>query len=292
MKVLVTGGKGQLAKCIQSELKGKDFEENFLFLSSQELDITDRKSIDELLSQGHFTHCVNCAAYTAVDKAEEEIALATQINVIGAQYLAEACNTYGITLIHISTDFVFDGYLNVPYSEEDIARPIGFYGDTKYRGEQMVQNKTAKHFIIRTSWLYSEHGNNFMKTMLRLGEERDQLSVVYDQVGSPTYARDLAAFLIYLISTNATAYGVYNYSNQGVASWYDFAKTIFDLNGSNIKLEPILSEAYPTPAARPKYSVLDKAKTSRTFNVEIPYWKDSLAKALQRIKNTANALVL
>ncbi|MEN1785173.1 MAG: sugar nucleotide-binding protein [Bacteroidota bacterium] len=188
-------------------------------------------------------------------------------------------------LVHVSTDFVFDGYLNVPYNEEDIARPLGFYGDTKYKGERAIVNNIAEHFIIRTSWLYSEHGHNFMKTMIRLGRTKDALSVVYDQVGTPTYAKDLAAAILTIIKSGSAAYGIYNYSNHGVASWYDFAGAIFTSLGIQITLKPILSEEYPTAAERPKYSVLDKSKIERTFHLSIPYWRDSLQVALKAYAN-------
>ncbi|NNM17312.1 MAG: dTDP-4-dehydrorhamnose reductase, partial [Croceitalea sp.] len=195
--------------------------------------------------------------------------------------LALNCNETKTVLIHISTDFVFDGFLNEPYKEGDIARPIGFYGDTKYKGERAIINNLEEYFIIRTSWLYSEFGNNFMKTMIRLGTERDSLSVVYDQVGTPTYAVDLAKVILHIINAHSIEYGIYNYSNEGVASWYDFAKAIFDGYGLSVDLKPIRSSEYPTLAERPKYSVLDKAKIKKTFGIQIPHWKESLAVALK-----------
>jgi len=280
MKILVTGASGQLGRTLKDVVENET-DLRFVFKSSNDLDITDFDSVNEELTSSDYTYCINCAAFTNVDLAETETDKAKLVNVTGARNLALNCKDSGVVLIHISTDFVFDGYLNVPYREEDIARPIGFYGDTKYKGERAIINNLDEHFILRTSWLYSEHGKNFMKTMTRLGTERDELSVVYDQVGTPTYARDLAEAILTIIKAHSIEYGVYNYSNDGVASWYDFAKAIFDGFGIDIKLQPILSEQYPTPAERPKYSVLDKSKIKEVFNLEIPHWKDSLQVALK-----------
>ncbi len=285
MKILVTGASGQLGRTLKDVVENqKDL--NVVFKSSRELDITDFDAVHEALASSDYAYCINCAAFTNVDLAETETDRAKLVNVTGARNLALNCKASGTVLIHISTDFVFDGYLNVPYREEDIARPIGFYGDTKYKGERAIINNLDEHFILRTSWLYSEHGSNFMKTMIRLGTERDELSVVYDQVGTPTYARDLAKAVLTIIMAHSIDYGVYNYSNDGVASWYDFAKAIFDGFGIEIVLHPILSEEYPTAAERPKYSVLDKSKIKETFNLEIPHWKDSLKVALKAYSKT------
>lgn len=285
MKILVTGGSGQLGKTLQEVVKNET-DLNFVFRSSKDLDITDFDAVHEELTTQEYAYCINCAAFTNVDLAETETDKAKLINITGARNLALNCKTSGTILIHISTDFVFDGYLNVPYREEDIARPIGFYGDTKYKGERAIINNLDEHFILRTSWLYSEFGSNFMKTMIRLGTEREELSVVYDQVGTPTYARDLADAILTIIKAHSIEYGVYNYSNNGIASWYDFAKAIFDGFGIDVALHPILSEAYPTPAERPKYSVLDKSKITSTFHLEIPHWRDSLKVALKAFSKT------
>lgn len=281
MNILVTGASGQLGSTFKALTSKKQEDLNFVFKSSSELDITDFESVHQEFTTNDYAYCINCAAFTNVDKAESDTDLARLVNITGARNLALACKTSNAVLIHISTDFVFDGYLNEPYNEEDIARPIGFYGDTKYKGERAIINNLEEHFIIRTSWLYSEYANNFMKTMIRLGNERDELSVVYDQVGTPTYAKDLANVILYIIKAHSIDYGVYNYSNEGVASWYDFAKAIFEIQNITIDLKPIRSEEYPTPAERPKFSVLDKAKIKNTFHVSIPHWKDSLNIALK-----------
>ncbi|WP_299488068.1 dTDP-4-dehydrorhamnose reductase [uncultured Allomuricauda sp.] len=282
MKILVTGASGQLGSTFKSLVsEGKTADLDFIFKSSSELDITDFDAVNAELISSDYAYCINCAAYTNVDQAEEENDLAYRINVTGARNLAMNCNESSTVLIHISTDFVFDGFLNTPYIEEDIARPIGFYGDTKFKGERAIINNLEEYFILRTSWLYSEHGHNFMKTMLKLGAERDELSVVYDQIGTPTYALDLANVILHIIKAHSIEYGVYNYSNEGVGSWYDFAKEIFNQYKIDIDLKPIRSEEYPTPAERPKFSVLDKSKIKNTFGLQIPHWKDSLAVALK-----------
>ncbi len=282
MKILVTGASGQLGSTFKSLVsKGKTGDLDFVFKSSAELDITDFDAVNSALVSSDYAYCINCAAFTNVDKAEAENDLAYRVNVTGARNLAMNCNESSTVLIHISTDFVFDGFLNTPYLEEDIARPIGFYGDTKFKGERAIINNLEEYFILRTSWLYSEHGHNFMKTMLKLGAEKDELSVVYDQVGTPTYALDLANVVLHIIKAHSIDYGVYNYSNEGVGSWYDFAKEIFNQYKIDIDLKPIRSEEYPTPAERPKFSVLDKSKIKNTFGLQIPHWKDSLAVALK-----------
>ncbi len=281
--VLITGGKGQLAKCIK-DISSSTTGCNFIFVDIEELDITKKTEIEFFFKQNKITHCINCAAYTAVDKAESDEDLANQINVVGAKNLAIICVENKVTLIHISTDFVFDGKQTKLYSEKDEERPLGVYGQTKLLGEKEIAAALKEHFIIRTSWLYSEHGNNFLKTMLRLGSQRDSLSVVADQIGTPTYAGDLARLVVHSIIVEDTIdYGTYHYSNEGVASWYDFAKTIFDQSQIAITLSPIKSEAYPTPAERPKFSVMDKTKIKEVFDLVIPYWRDSLQICLDRL---------
>lgn len=278
MVVLVIGGMGQLGQALQSvthQYSGIDFH----FATSAQADVTDVNSLQAIFSQTKPDYCINASAYTAVDKAESEIDLAHAINVTGAKNLAETCKAFGTELIHISTDFVFDGQKKTPYTETDATNPQGVYGLTKLQGEQAIRQIFEKHYIIRTSWLYSGFGNNFMKTMLRVANERDELNVVDDQIGTPTLATDLAQAIIQIIQSGKKAYGIYHYSNEGAASWYDFAKEIFDLNGVKIKLNPIPTSAYPTPAKRPKYSVLDKTKIKATFGIEIKDWKTALRQA-------------
>lgn len=281
MVVLVTGANGQLGQALQ-HISGKYSSINFVFCSSSELDITDRDNCDMVFEKYQPQFCINAAAYTAVDKAENEIERAHAVNVEGAKNLAKACKKNNTTLLHISTDFVFDGEKTTPYTEEDLPKPTGVYGHTKLDGERAVQTIWEKHFIIRTSWVYSQFGNNFMKTMLRLASERDTLSVVNDQIGTPTNAVDLAEALIAMIvfcnaePIEASQYGIYNFSNEGQCSWFDFAKKIFEVNKVAIKLNPIPTSSYPTPARRPKYSVLDKSKIKNTFGLNIKKWEEAL----------------
>lgn len=278
-KLLVLGGFGQLGQCLQTVCGG-----DAIFLSSKEADISNESQLEQLFHQHRPTHVINCAAYTAVDKAEEEIEAATSINAIAPGKLAERCKRFDTVLIHISTDFVFEGTQTGLLAEEDTARPTGIYGKTKLAGELAIQAAWEKHIIIRTSWLYSEYANNFAKTMLRLAEGREELKVVADQVGTPTYALDLAKALCEIIKKTEGKYGIYHYSNEGVASWYDFAHAIFELNGVNIRLLPIKTSEFPTKAKRPAYSVLDKTKIKKQFNLDIPNWRDSLRTCLERLQ--------
>jgi dTDP-4-dehydrorhamnose reductase len=280
MVVLVTGANGQLGQSLQYVAPNYT-ELQFVFSSSLELDITNLENCQQVFSSYKPDFCINAAAYTAVDKAESEPEKAHLINVMGAKNLAQVCKEYNTILLHISTDFVFDGNKQIPYNEEDIPNPTGVYGQTKLDGEKAIQAVFDDYYIIRTSWVYSQFGNNFMKTMLRLASERDSLSVVNDQIGTPTNAVDLAEALIQIISTNnqqstTDNFGIYNYSNEGQCSWYDFAKKIFEINHKNIDLQPIPTSEFPTPAKRPNYSVLDKSKIKSTFGLQIKSWKDSL----------------
>ncbi len=279
MVVLVTGASGQLGQSIEF-VASKYPEIQFIFASSQDLDITNEDRVNTFFDQNNIDYCINTAAYTAVDKAESESDKAYLINVIGSRYLAKACQKSETTLLHISTDFVFDGTASVPYSETDTTNPIGIYGKTKLEGEIEVALHCEKHFIIRTSWVYSQFGNNFMKTMLRLAQDRDSLNVVNDQIGTPTNALDLAETLLAIIKSDSTEYGIYNFSNEGVCSWYDFAKEIFRVNAISITVNPIPTEAYPTPAKRPAYSVLDKTKIKTIFGINIKSWQDSLLQTI------------
>lgn len=281
MVVLVTGASGQLGQALKS-VRSSYPQIDFHFADSSQGDITDLSKIRALFDTVKPHFCINAAAYTAVDKAESEPEKAHAINVAGAANLASVCLEKDCTLIHISTDFVFDGQSEIPYSEEAQTRPTGVYGLTKRDGEVEIQKILPRHFIVRTSWVYSEFGQNFMKTMLRLAKERDELNVVNDQIGTPTYAVDLAHALMQIIVSGKTIYGIYNFSNEGIASWYDFAKEIFSLSSSNIKLNAIPTSAFPTPAKRPSYSVLDKSRIRSVFGLQIRPWQQALAEAIKK----------
>ena len=285
MVVLVTGSAGQLGQSLQFIAPNYP-EIQFVFYTSKELDITDLDQCKLIFSKHQPDFCINAAAYTAVDKAESEPEKAHLINVIGAKNLAEVSKEQHTVLLHISTDFVFDGSKKNPYTETDLPNPTGIYGQTKLEGEKAIQNTWEKHFIIRTSWVYSQFGNNFMKTMLRLASERDSISVVNDQIGTPTNAVDLATALIHIILTDnrqptTNNYGIYNFSNEGQCSWYDFAQKIFEVNGISINLQPISTSGFPTPAKRPGFSVLDKTKIKNAFGLEINNWEESLQQLKQ-----------
>jgi len=281
MVVLVTGANGQLGQSLQFIEKNYANIE-FIFCDSKTLDIINYDNVNNVFEQYKPDFCINTAAYTAVDKAESESEKAYSINVIGAKNLAKVCKINNTILLHVSTDFVFDGNKKNPYTELDIPNPTGVYGQTKLDGELAIQDIWEKHYIVRTSWVYSQFANNFMKTMLRLGSERDSLSVVDDQIGTPTNAVDLAEVLVTIIikhsKLNTQHYGVFNFSNEGQCSWFDFAKKIFEVNNINIDLQPIPSSNYPTPAKRPAYSVLDKSKIKKVFEIGINNWETSLSK--------------
>lgn len=281
-KILVTGANGQLAQCI------KDLEPNFLdsiisYKNSLNLDITNSDQVNTIFKKNNFDWCINCAAYTNVEKAETEKDKAFDVNHLGVKNIALACRDNNTKLIHISTDFVFDGMSSKTYTENDEPNPINVYGLSKLKGEKEVQSLLKEYYIIRTSWLYSEYRNNFLKTILKLSETKSEINVVSDQIGTPTYARDLADAILKIIKTDTCEYGIYNYSNQGEISWYEFATAILKIINSNITAKPILSSNYPTHALRPKFSVLDKTKIKNTFNISIPYWKDSLEIAIKRL---------
>lgn len=284
MNILVTGANGQLGKCIQ-DLAREHSDLNFSFTDILELDITDENFVKHYFEDNSFDYCINCAAYTAVDLAESETYMAFLINAEAVKILAKACSLNNCCLIHISTDFVFDGKKPNAYVEEDTPNPLSVYGSSKLRAEYYVQNILKEYFIIRTSWVYSEYGHNFVKTMLRLGNEKKEVNVVNDQIGSPTYARDLGGFLIALLLNNKNQYGVYHYSNEGEISWYEFAIKIFEIAELRLKVNPISSSEYPTPAKRPKNSKLNKDKTKKAFNISIPFWSNSLINCFSRIKN-------
>ncbi|WP_299393652.1 dTDP-4-dehydrorhamnose reductase [uncultured Gelidibacter sp.] len=283
-RILVTGGKGQLASCIHA-IADQYPNLNFIFVDRTIMDISNDQHVSEFFGKNKIDWCINCAAYTTVDKAESEDDIANEVNVLGPKNLAKSCKEHDVKLVHISTDFVFNGEKNRAYTENDATGPLNTYGKTKLQGEQEVISVLDQHFIIRTSWLYSEFGHNFMRTMLKLSKEKEQLQIVNDQIGTPTYAGDLATFIVQLIATSSREFGLYNYSNEGVASWYDFAKAIFDMSKIDIKVNPIASDNFPTAANRPTFSVLDNAKIKQTFNSEPKYWRESLEVCLQNLKD-------
>lgn len=256
VRVLVTGAGGQSGQCLQS-ISQEYNEVEFVFMNSTELDITDEAMVNEVFSKEYFDYCLNLAAYTAVDKAEDEVELAYKVNAEAVLYLVRACQKYNVTLVHISTDFVFDGEKDTPYTVSDIPNPINVYGASKLKGEKYIKEHLEKYYIVRTSWVYSDYGHNFKKTMLRLAEMRDEVNVVCDQVGSPTDAKDLVKYLL-LLMQEKQEYGVYHYRGNVVCSWYEFALSIFKENNINIKVNPIGTEAYPSKARRPRYSVLGR----------------------------------
>jgi dTDP-4-dehydrorhamnose reductase len=283
-KILVIGAGGQLGQCLKTVAERRGISE-IVFPVEADANILNEAGLHDLLAAVQPAFVINCAAYTAVDKAEDEVDLAKAINETGASYLASACLTNGATLVHVSTDFVFEGNEVKLLKEDDEARPINIYGVSKLDGEKAVAAKLPAHFIIRTSWLYSEYANNFVKTMLKLGAERDELNVIADQVGTPTYAIDLANAIFDVIASSSTAYGIYHYSNEGVTSWFDFAKAIFDISETRVNVNPIPGSAYPTKATRPAFSVMNKTKIKETFGIEIPYWRDSLLECISKIKD-------
>jgi dTDP-4-dehydrorhamnose reductase len=286
--ILVTGANGQLGNELR-ELSVLYTDYTFVFISRSELDLSNSKAIQTWFLDKTFDVIINCAAYTAVDKAESEQALANAINATAVDTLARIAKEKAISLMHISTDYVFDGKSSKPYSETDTPHPQGVYGQSKLDGEEaMLAINPAKSIIIRTSWLYSSFCNNFVKTMLRLGKEREELGVIYDQVGTPTYARDLAQAILSIIQhpnlNDQKSTEIYHFSNEGVCSWYDFALAIYELSDIHCTVKPIETLDYPTPAKRPHYSLLNKAKIKNTFDITIPYWKDSLHVCLGVLK--------
>jgi dTDP-4-dehydrorhamnose reductase len=282
--IVVFGASGQLGHCLKNFAE-KNGLSSIYFPSEAEANILDDQALSDTFEKYKPSFSINCAAYTAVDKAEDDVEMAAKINKTGAENLARHCAETGSVLVHVSTDFVFKGDKPMLLGEDDIAEPINVYGQTKLDGELAVKAILKEHFIIRTSWLYSEYGNNFVKTMLKLGAERDELKIIADQTGTPTYAMDLAGCILHLIGSDSDAYGVYHYSNEGVASWFDFAKAIFDISGADVKALPVKTSEYVTKAVRPAYSVMDKSKIKHTFNIEIPYWRDSLAICIDKLKN-------
>ncbi|KAB1153286.1 dTDP-4-dehydrorhamnose reductase [Tenacibaculum aiptasiae] len=286
MNILITGSNGQLGSEIK-DLSSDYSRYNFFFEDSKSLDITDLEKVKTYILKKKIQAVVNCAAYTAVDKAEIEKEKAEQVNYIGVSNLIKGIELVEGKLIHISTDYVFNGKNVIPYKEEDNISPINVYGKTKLKGEEEVLKSSVEAIIIRTSWLYSIYRKNFVKTILRLGKEKKELNVVYDQIGVPTYAKDLAKVCLDIIGRNKIDKNskIYHYSNEGVTSWYDFAKAIIEISKIDCKVYPIDTKQYPTPAKRPSYSLLNNSKIKEDFDIKIPYWRDSLKDSIDRIKN-------
>jgi len=282
LKTLVLGASGQLGQCLKAVASKRNID-TLDFPDESAANILDVDKLRALFAEKTPAYVINCAAYTAVDKAEDDVDLCRLINKQGALNIALLCKEFGAKLVHVSTDFVFEGAIPELLKEADVAKPINIYGLTKLEGEADVIENLNEHYIIRTSWLYSEFANNFVKTMLKLGADRDELSIIADQIGSPTYAIDLAGAILDVIASGKTEYGVYHYSNEGSISWFDFAKGIFDISNTQVKVNPIPTSAYPTRATRPKFSVMDKTKIKTTFGIEVPYWRDSLIKCIEQL---------
>ena len=287
LKILVTGANGQLGSEIR-RIANDTNAYNFTFVDIEEMDLADEGSVNRFFEGKHFDFIINCAAYTAVDRAEEESALAYRVNSDAVKLVATICLEKKIRLIHISTDYVFDGYGNTPIPDTAAPHPLSVYGESKLAGEQHVLNILKDAYIIRTAWVYSYFGKNFVKTIARLAKERDTLGVVYDQVGSPTHAKDLADAIIRIIhsieSDKVDAPGIYHYANEGVTSWYDLACFIIQHYGFPCQVNPISTEEYKTLAIRPRYTVLDKRKIKVTFGIEIPHWHESLLSCLNELR--------
>ncbi len=287
--ILITGAAGQVG----NEFRFLAFTHpqfQFIYTDVEQLDITKLGQTLKFFKRTTPQYVVNCAAYTAVDRAETDVALATKINVNGARNLAKACQATGATLIQLSTDYVYHNSQNTPFKESDRTSPKGVYAKTKLRGDLAALKFCERAIVLRTSWVYGTFGNNFVKTMLRLGKEREQLNVIFDQIGTPTYARDLARAILKIAQKienqefdAKVLRGVFHYSNEGVTSWYDFTKAIFDIRNINCRVNPIETSQYPTPAARPPFSVLNKSKFREKFGIEIPYWRDSLVACLKEL---------
>lgn len=280
--ILITGSNGQLGNEMRV-LSEENREYTCFFTDVAELDICNEQAVMDFVKANDIHVIVNCAAYTAVDKAEENVELCTRLNSDAVGYLAKAAEANGAALVQISTDYVFDGTAHIPYKETDPTCPDSVYGSTKLAGEQNALTFCSRTMIVRTAWLYSTFGNNFVKTMLRLGKERESLGVIFDQIGTPTYARDLAR-VIFVAIRQGIVPGIYHFSNEGVCSWYDFTKAIHRMAGiATCRVKPLHTEEYPTPARRPHYSVLDKSKIKSTYGVEVPYWEDSLQSCMAQL---------
>lgn len=285
MRILVTGAAGQLGNELHNVL-----EQNkpgiTLYTDIHDLDLTDAAAVRKYIVDNEISHIVNCAAFTAVDKAEQEPAICAKVNTDAVKNIAEVAADYGVKVIQISTDYVFDGTAHMPYRESDKVNPISTYGTTKRKGEMVLLSMSPDAVIIRTAWLYSPYGNNFVKTMLRLGAERSELGVVCDQIGTPTCARDLAEAIYAILTARQWVPGIYHFSDEGACSWYDFTKAIHRIAGiTGCNVKPIMTDDYPTAAARPPYSVLDKTRIKKTYGITIPHWEESLQNCIKQIQN-------
>ncbi len=281
--ILITGSKGQLGNEMQLVAKRVP-ELKFHFTDVDELDITNVEAIENFVTGNNINFIVNCAAYTAVDKAETEFVLCNKINAKAVKNIAEVAVKHDISIIHVSTDYVFNGENSKPYTEDDEVCPVSVYGKSKLEGEKLLFETMPEAIVIRTSWLYSSFGNNFVKTMMKLGVERDSLNVIFDQVGTPTYAADLAEAIVTILKSEKFTPGIFHFSNEGVCSWYDFALKIHQMAGIKCNVNPIESKEYHFPTPRPHYSVLNKSKIKKTYNIIIPHWETSLAKCIELLK--------
>ena len=285
MRILVTGAAGQLGNELHNVLEQK-MPGVTMYTDIKDLDLTDSEAVKKFIIDNEISHVVNCAAYTAVDKAEQEPALCAKINTDAVKNIAEVAADYGVKVIHVSTDYVFDGTAHAPYKESDKVNPISTYGTTKRKGEMVLLSMSPDAVIIRTAWLYSPYGNNFVKTMIRLGSERPELGVVCDQIGTPTYALDLAEAIYTILTARQWVPGIYHFSDEGVCSWYDFTKAIHRIAGiKSCNVKPIATDDYPTLAARPPYSVLDKTRIKKTYGITIHQWDEILVDCINRLQN-------
>ena len=283
--IVITGSTGQLGSELK-DLQSSFPQFNFIFFSRDELSITDEISLRNTFERLHPDYLINCAAYTAVDKAEEEKGDALAINATAVGVLAMICKEFNAHFIHISTDYVFNGKHDQPWKETEVVDPINFYGESKLKGEELAIKNNPQSIIIRTSWVYSQYGKNFVKTMIRLMNETESINVVNDQIGSPTYAADLAEAMMNIVSSGKWMPGIYHFSNEGIISWYEFAFEIKKIIGSSCIVTPVATSQYPTPAKRPVYSVLDATKIKNTYNIKLKDWKESLQKCIKKIRQT------
>ncbi len=286
--IIVTGANGQLGSEIRELVKSNySKQHNFVFTDIEDIDITNIAQVENFFADKKFDYLINCAAYTNVDNAETESEKAKEINQVAAGILADTCAEFNIKMIHLSTDYVYEGTGHRPYSEDQLRNPVNMYGRTKLRGEHLVEQSKCEAIILRTSWLYSCYGNNFVKSMVRLGKDKNELKVIFDQIGSPTYAKDLAEAIMEIIdfseNNNKFPLGSYNFSNEGVCSWFDFAHAIMEIGQLKCNIKPIETKDYPTPAKRPYYSVINKTKVKQTFKLSIPHWRDSLKICLDKM---------